>query len=50
LLSAHNFETAFLAAEDGVEEIYNPWGGVNVPLLISFSKTTVKCRFKDGIM
>jgi hypothetical protein len=42
LLSAHNFETAFLAADDGVEETYNPCS--------LFPITTVKWRFKDDII
>jgi hypothetical protein len=42
LLLAHNFETAFLAAEDGVEETYNP---------CSLESTiTVKWRLEDVII
>ena len=46
LLSAHNFDTTFLAAEDGFDETYKPCS-LEEPLL---SITTVKWRFEDDII
>jgi hypothetical protein len=42
LSSAHNFDTAFLAADDGLEDAYEPCS--------FFPITAVKWRFEDDIL
>jgi len=42
LSSAHNFDTAFLAADDGLDDVYVPCS--------FFPITAVKWRFEDDII